>query len=55
MAFVTVEDLYGTVEIIVFENCYQEASKYLVEESIVMVEGRLSIRKMMNLRLLQEL
>ena len=45
MAFVTVEDLYGTVEIIVFENCYNEASKYLVEESIVMVEGRLSIRE----------
>lgn len=45
MAFVTVEDLYGTVEIIVFENCYQESSKYLVEESIVMVEGRLSIRE----------
>ncbi len=45
MAFVTVEDLYGTVEIIVFENCYQEASKYLVEESIVMIEGRLSIRE----------
>ena len=45
MAFVTVEDLYGTVEIIVFEKCYQESSKYLVEESIVMVEGRLSIRE----------
>ena len=45
MAFVTVEDLYGTVEIIVFENCYQESSKYLVEESIVMIEGRLSIRE----------
>ena len=45
MAFVTVEDLYGTIEIIVFENCYQESSKYLVEESIVMVEGRLSIRE----------
>ena len=45
MAFVTVEDLYGTIEIIVFENCYQEASKYLVEESIVMIEGRLSIRE----------
>ena len=45
MAFVTVEDLYGTVEIIVFENCYQDSSKYLVEESIVMVEGRLSIRE----------
>ena len=45
MAFVTVEDLYGTIEIIVFENCYNESSKYLVEESIVMIEGRLSIRE----------
>ena len=45
MAFVTVEDLYGTIEIIVFENCYNEASKYLVEESIVTVEGRLSLRE----------
>ena len=45
MAFVTVEDLYGTIEIIVFENCYNESSKYLVEESIVTVEGRLSLRE----------
>ena len=37
MAFVTVEDLYGTIEIIVFENCYNESSKYLAEESIVTV------------------
>ena len=45
MAFVTVEDMYGSVEIIVFENCYNDSSKYLVEENIVMVEGRLSIRE----------
>ena len=45
MAFVTVEDLYGTIEIIVFENCYNESSKYLAEESIVTVEGRLSLRE----------
>ena len=45
MAFVTVEDLYGTIEIIVFENCYNESSKYLTEESIVTVEGRLSLRE----------
>ena len=23
MAFVTVEDMYGTTEVIIFENCYQ--------------------------------
>ncbi len=45
MAFVTIEDLYGTAEVIVFENAYIRAGKSLVEENIVMVEGRLSIRE----------
>ena len=45
MAFVTIEDLYGVAEIIVFENAYIKARKSLVEENIVMVEGRLSIRE----------
>ena len=45
MAFVTVEDLYGTAEIIVFENAYINAGKSLVEENIVKIDGRLSIRE----------
>ena len=45
MAFVTIEDLYGTTEIIVFENAYMQAGDNLVENNIVMVEGRLSIRE----------
>ena len=45
MAFVTIEDLYGTAEIIVFENAYLKSGKSLVEENIVMVDGRLSIRE----------
>ncbi len=45
MAFVTIEDLYGTAEIIVFENAYLKAGKSLVEENIVMVDGRLSVRE----------
>ncbi len=45
MAFVTIEDLYGQAEIIVFENAYFEAQNSLIEENIVMVEGRLSIRE----------
>ena len=44
MAFVTVEDLYGSVEIIVFENAYLQATNSLVEENIIMIDGRLSIR-----------
>ena len=45
MAFTTIEDLYGQCEIIVFENCYQSASNILIEGSIVLVEGKLSIRE----------
>ena len=45
MAFVTVEDLYGSVEIIIFENCYMQCSNELIEENIVLVEGRLSVRE----------
>ena len=45
MAFVTIEDLYGTAEVIVFENAYLKAGSSLVEENIVMVDGRLSIRE----------
>ncbi len=45
MAFITIEDLYGTAEIIAFENAYLKSGKSLVEENIVMVEGRLSIRE----------
>lgn len=45
MAFVTVEDLYGTCEIIVFDACYQKASNILIEDNIVIIDGRLSIRE----------
>lgn len=45
MAFITIEDLYGTAEIIAFENAYMKSGKSLVEENIVMVDGRLSIRE----------
>ena len=45
MAFLNVEDLYGSCEIIIFENCYQSCSNILVEDNVVLVEGRLSIRE----------
>ena len=45
MAFVTIEDLYGSCEVIVFENCYAKCSNLLIEDSIVSVDGRLSVRE----------
>lgn len=45
MAFVTLEDLYGTVEVIVFPKVYQRYGDLLEEDSMVVVEGRLSCRE----------
>ena len=44
MAFVTIEDLYGQAEILAFENVYILAGEALMEENIVLVKGRLSVR-----------
>ena len=45
MAFIELEDLYGSLEVIAFENCYQASLNSLVEENIVLVEGRVSIKE----------
>ncbi len=44
MAFVTVEDLYGSCEIIVFESCYNRCGSTLMEENLIVVNGRVSIK-----------
>ncbi|MEA4972867.1 MAG: DNA polymerase III subunit alpha [Candidatus Metalachnospira sp.] len=43
MAFVRVEDMTGSVELIVFPNAYERLSKYLVEDKVIIAEGRVSI------------
>lgn len=45
MAFVDLEDFYGQVEVIVFDSIYSKVSSFLINENIVIVEGRLSIRE----------
>ena len=45
MVFLTIEDLYGQAEIIVFEPTYLKSQDVLVEENIVSIDGRLSIRE----------
>ena len=45
MAFMTVEDLYGSTEIIVFDSCFSKAQHILLDENIVLIDGRLSIRE----------
>ncbi len=42
MAFVELEDLYGSIEIIVFPKVYERCKSLLVQDTIVLVEGRIS-------------
>ena len=44
MAFISIEDLYGAAEVLMFENTYLKSQSSLIEENIVLVKGRLSIR-----------
>ena len=45
MAFITLEDLYGAIEVIVFPKIYDRYLKYLDEDNIVVVEGRISLNE----------
>ena len=42
MAFLTIEDLAGTVEVVVFPKDYEKNQRYLNEDSKVFVRGRVS-------------
>ena len=44
MAFMSIEDLTGTIETILFDSAYSRWSSLLEEGNIVYVEGKLSIR-----------
>jgi len=43
MAFVTLEDMFGTVEVIIFPRDYQEYREILVSDAAVYVRGRASV------------
>jgi len=45
MAFITLEDLYGTVEVIVFPTVYKKYSKLLEIDSTVIIDGKISIKE----------
>ena len=42
MAFLTVEDLYGSVEVLVFPNTYERYKDLTVEDAKVFIRGRVS-------------
>lgn len=54
MAFITVEDLVGTVEVIIFPRDYEKYSRYLEVDAKVFVEGRASVEEDRNGKIICE-
>ncbi|PWM00461.1 MAG: DNA polymerase III subunit alpha, partial [Clostridiales bacterium] len=45
MAFVTIEDLYGTVECVCFPNVYERIRSFLVVDAVVSLSGKIDINE----------
>ena len=45
MAFITVEDLYGSVEVLIFPNRYEQYRHLLQEDSKIFVKGKVSLEE----------
>lgn len=54
MAFINVEDLTGTMEVIVFPKVLESCRDSLLENQVLVVEGRVSVREEENAKLLAE-
>ncbi len=44
MAFVTMEDFYGSYEVIVFASCYETRKSELQKDNLVVVPGKVSVK-----------
>jgi DNA polymerase III subunit alpha len=45
MAFVTVEDFTGSLELIIFSDCYDKSKGFIVVDGVVLASGRISTRE----------
>jgi DNA polymerase-3 subunit alpha len=45
MAFITLEDFTGTVEVVVFSDCYEQNRRVIRADSMVLVRGRASTKE----------
>ncbi|MCX7746280.1 MAG: DNA polymerase III subunit alpha [Clostridia bacterium] len=54
MAFITLEDMYGTMEVIVFPTVLVKYDRLLAEENIVLIHGRISVKEDENPKIICE-
>lgn len=52
MAFITIEDLYGTVEVLVFPKFYEKFRNIIVEDNKVFVTGRVTVNDDENAKMI---
>lgn len=45
MAFVSLEDMYGSIEVIVFPKVFSDNAQFLAEDTPLLVSGRLSLKE----------
>ena len=48
MAFVTAEDMCGTIEVIVFPKIFDKVREFLVEDMAVVIKGRVQLEEEKN-------
>lgn len=54
MAFLNLEDLYGAVECIVFPATFERYNKFIYEDAVVVVEGRISTSEVEDTKIIAE-
>jgi DNA polymerase III subunit alpha len=45
MEFITIEDVAGSMEVIVFPKVYQKYGKFITEDNVLIIKGRISVRE----------
>jgi DNA polymerase-3 subunit alpha len=54
MAFITLEDLYGAFEVIVFPNVYEKYAKDLKEGAVIVVSGTVNSKEDEDMKIIAE-
>lgn len=54
MAFIVLEDMYGSIEVLVFPKVYERLNRVVQEDNLVLIKGRLSVREEETPKLLAE-
>jgi len=54
MAFVKLEDLTGSVELVIFPDLYEKQAEQLVEDNLLVVEGRTDLKEEEDVKIIAE-